>query len=576
MEWKKTKVLKAPPLTCFIFLLTCVSLAESKSALAHCGFPTLYKEIDTFCPASKKDIQPCNEILKARSVLESPVPPRGIRKACAAFSQTMSEFFRAERGQKPSSARSYEGLIEKLDESLKLMYKSSTTLPPLPSGKVSLVKGAAELTYEIAASSEHAKDPKLIELEKKMSSVQKTLLRKGIIFKNECILEDLYAFLKDPRLDVRAPKFYAKGSEIAVASEPSDSKEPLKAPCDLEFKTDQENQEVYTPIFYTCTSPCKQQAIKSGYFKNMSFGFNLQTLERYVKLDGSLPKSDVQARTTAIADLKKEQEFAIRLGGNGLNGLPEAPHLEIYENYFLMTQKYYGEELFDVIDSFSPEARVSVSHDILLALVTLHRHNIVHRDIKLRNIIVGPGADHKLHAVVSDFGLSESTGEVNHPKGTLTYLSPDALLHPTVHPGFDVWAAALALKQIFEPAYNLDETLKTWVNACRMERRVPRKKRDDTQDLLSLSIQAIQKSSDLDRAYALGCDAFSKAASPSSDIESLLGKTKDNLHDFLICGMMKLPLESRLTASEALSLFERTVDTAASRASTQSTRVSRP
>ncbi|CAG9464371.1 unnamed protein product [Pedinophyceae sp. YPF-701] len=93
---------------------------------------------------------------------------------------------------------------------------------------------------------------------------------------------------------------------------------------------------------------------------------------------------------------------------------------------------------------------LSVVEDVCQALLTLHRHGLVHADVKPENIFV-ERRDGRLRAIVGDFGLCSSH---NHHEevsgsaddelgtdivGTLRYCAPEAT-NGIVTPGSDMWS----------------------------------------------------------------------------------------------------------------------------------------
>lgn len=101
---------------------------------------------------------------------------------------------------------------------------------------------------------------------------------------------------------------------------------------------------------------------------------------------------------------------------------------------FYIVLDYCGEQdLLDLINSrrYSPDDIIKYGIDICTQLVCLHNHEIVHRDIKLENIMINNG-----FARLIDWDFSEktvdSTGELKQwnssdQKGTVVYAAPETV-----------------------------------------------------------------------------------------------------------------------------------------------------
>ena len=75
-----------------------------------------------------------------------------------------------------------------------------------------------------------------------------------------------------------------------------------------------------------------------------------------------------------------------------------------------------------------PDGVARVGRDIAAALDAVHRHGILHRDVKPQNILLGPGAQARL----TDFGSARLSGQVTLTQtgglvGTVDYTAPEVL-----------------------------------------------------------------------------------------------------------------------------------------------------
>jgi len=87
---------------------------------------------------------------------------------------------------------------------------------------------------------------------------------------------------------------------------------------------------------------------------------------------------------------------------------------------------------------------------IILAIGYIHSKNVIHRDIKLENILI----DNEGIVKVADFGISKETKIENDHKlkdraGTLAYMAPEMLSKQIRREGYtaavDIWAAGVVL-----------------------------------------------------------------------------------------------------------------------------------
>lgn len=108
---------------------------------------------------------------------------------------------------------------------------------------------------------------------------------------------------------------------------------------------------------------------------------------------------------------------------------------------------------------------IRVTRNILSAVIYLHGRNIVHRDIKLENVLcLDPDIHKPVQVKLADFGLSSRLSG-KHPSlqshvGTLLYLAPEIIKDRNYGASVDLWACGVllyvTLSQQF-PFYGKDE-----------------------------------------------------------------------------------------------------------------------
>lgn len=114
--------------------------------------------------------------------------------------------------------------------------------------------------------------------------------------------------------------------------------------------------------------------------------------------------------------------------------------------------------------SLAIDVAVSVSADLFEALAVAHAHRIVHRDVKLENLLLGAADARRLRrAKLADFGLAKAwadsgatqlTGEER--MGSMLYVAPEQLLDfKGSGPSVDVYAAGAVLYRLLTGASHL-------------------------------------------------------------------------------------------------------------------------
>lgn len=116
---------------------------------------------------------------------------------------------------------------------------------------------------------------------------------------------------------------------------------------------------------------------------------------------------------------------------------------------FIVMELCEGTSLRDVLrfEHHVPEARVrAIAEQLLSALDAAHSRNIVHRDVKPENIIVGRGDRIKL----MDFGIAKvltdgTMTQAGQTLGSPAYMSPEQILGKPVDARSDIFSAGVVL-----------------------------------------------------------------------------------------------------------------------------------
>ena len=115
--------------------------------------------------------------------------------------------------------------------------------------------------------------------------------------------------------------------------------------------------------------------------------------------------------------------------------------------YFVMDYMSGGDlkGQLDEVKAFSEKRTKFYAAEITLAVQFLHQHGILHRDLKLRNVLVGSDG----HCKIADFGLSK-LGMFRHCKartqcGTPYYMAPEIVKNLPYGQGVDWWAVGVMI-----------------------------------------------------------------------------------------------------------------------------------
>ncbi|MGJ9411997.1 Stk1 family PASTA domain-containing Ser/Thr kinase [Aeromicrobium sp. CF4.19] len=123
---------------------------------------------------------------------------------------------------------------------------------------------------------------------------------------------------------------------------------------------------------------------------------------------------------------------------------------------YLVMEYVPGRTLRDVMRDeapMPPRRALNLLADVLLALATAHRENLVHRDMKPENVLITPDGEVK----VADFGLARAvstatTATSGTLMGTVSYLAPEIVVNEGVDRRSDVYACGAMLYEMLTGA----------------------------------------------------------------------------------------------------------------------------
>ena len=121
-----------------------------------------------------------------------------------------------------------------------------------------------------------------------------------------------------------------------------------------------------------------------------------------------------------------------------------------------------GQELVDAIEEHGTyqesDARIVMSN-MLDAIAFMHARGVVHRDLKLENLVLARPGDLDSVTLV-DFGLAKALmarERAENVCGTLAYVAPEALAAGVYGQGVDVWALGVAMHVLLTGAWPFDD-----------------------------------------------------------------------------------------------------------------------
>jgi hypothetical protein len=163
------------------------------------------------------------------------------------------------------------------------------------------------------------------------------------------------------------------------------------------------------------------------------------------------------ARATEPGDLRAQEAEARMLAGMNHHGLvtlldagidltdPERPQV------YLVMELIEGADLRSRLRA-GPLAPIDVGYlgfDLAGALASVHRHGVIHRDVKPANVLLSGEDSRRLRGKLADFGIALLRQGDGRPEeqttGTAAYLSPEQVEGAHLTPATDVYSLGLVL-----------------------------------------------------------------------------------------------------------------------------------
>ena len=191
------------------------------------------------------------------------------------------------------------------------------------------------------------------------------------------------------------------------------------------------------------------------------FGTVYKAYDNVLHRDVAIKVSEI--KTTA--DGKKT--FSLKDEFEALGHVPKHPNIANYEELYTfespqgvfdyaIMQYYPDGNLASLIkEGLTDEQKEDVAKQLLDGVAFLHRHNVVHRDLKPGNILIVKHGG-KVIPLITDFGLSKTTqGDFSNQfsnsfgGGTQRYSSPEQLQGKPLRFNTDLWSYGAILYELF-------------------------------------------------------------------------------------------------------------------------------
>jgi serine/threonine-protein kinase len=208
--------------------------------------------------------------------------------------------------------------------------------------------------------------------------------------------------------------------------------------------------------------------VHSGYDRTLKRRVAIKLFAPY-RPDGGALSLDVLREARAAAALTHPNVARVYDYGEAVDGSQRVP--------YLVMEFLEGDTLADRVaaeGALEWSRAAEVCADVAAALAAAHARDLVHRDVKPRNVMLTPAG-----VKVLDFGIAALSGQNSldtHGRlwGTPAHLAPEQLRGEPTYPAADVYALGLLLFECLTGARAWPGTTVGEILAARYQRRAPR------------------------------------------------------------------------------------------------------
>ena len=168
----------------------------------------------------------------------------------------------------------------------------------------------------------------------------------------------------------------------------------------------------------------------------------------------------VDQRLVAVKQ-SKQHVAGVSTEAKALAAIPPHPHvIAYYDSRIVALRLWLVMELVGDGTTVHPAKHSSwaeaITQQVSAALAHVHRHGIIHRDVKHSNVLLrnSPGPFKKPHAVLTDFGLARAThaGGTYPPRsgarGHIVYRAPEVAAGRAHGPPSDMWQLGILVLEL--------------------------------------------------------------------------------------------------------------------------------